>query len=179
MKKILFITATILYSISCLGQQKIALNNIININIPDHSQKITKDQALSHSKEKFRNDKIVTDDIARNSSAYIYKVDDIIVSLYPHNKKLNLKQGYLISLKKGFDEMDYGDTSYKSSLIKVNSNSVLILRNGYNNTASYNFYCYNAANTHSIAGRIQFNRTDEKEANAILDELLNSIDFKE
>ena len=77
MKKATFLLIGILYSITCLGQRVVTLNNVATIEFPRKVEKINKTQALSHASKKFKNDKMVLGSIAERNTGTIYKIDEI------------------------------------------------------------------------------------------------------
>ena len=159
---------------NCIAQQTIAVNNAVHINLPDKAVKISKDQALLHATKKFHYDKTKLNSIT-DRNADIYKIDNILISLNAQSN--GVKEGHLLALKKGFDEMFKGDKTYSSNLKKVNNNSVLILNHIIGTTERYQFICFNTDNSRSIGAILEFDKSDASEAKIILDQLINSIKF--
>ena len=176
MKKIVFLIVCIIYGFSCFGQQVVDLNGLASINLPDGAKKISKEQALSHASERFNNDKIVLGSISRRATDHIYKVDNILISFFTDNHSVSA--GHLLANKKSYDELFKDDTSYTSSLKKVNNNSVMIINYKMGDVEYYHFTCYNASNSIAATGVLEFNKIDANEASGILNDVIKSITFK-
>lgn len=67
---------------------------------------------------------------------------------------------------------------YKSAVETVNNNEVLTLHYYKENIGSYTFFVTNSTYDQMINGKIQFNKSDEKRARKILDNLLKSLKFQ-
>jgi len=161
-----------------MGQQ-VKLNDGVSINLPDRVEKLNKEQAISHARQKFNNNKIVLNSIDRRSFRHIYKVDDVLITLFVFDTTFKAKDGHIAELKKGLDGMSRGDKTYTSFLKTINNNSVLILNHIAIDVEYYNFYCYNANNTRVITGILEFNIADKDKATTILNDIINSIKFKD
>ena len=177
MKKATFLLIGILYSITCLSQRVVSLSNIVTVEFPRKAEKINKTQALSHASKKFKNDKMVLGSIAERNTATIYKVDDVLISLFIDNHAV--KEEHLSDIKIGLDEFSKGDSTYTSSLRKVNNNSVVDINYLIGNVGYYHLFCSNVNFTKAVTGIIEFNKTEKNKATVILDHILNSITFKE
>lgn len=178
MKRIVFLVFCIIYSISAAGQQVITLNNLVSIGLPKEAEKISKEQAIVHVSTKFHtNSNMMINSISHRNKASIYKVDNVLVSLFTDNH--SVQASHLLELKKGFDEMSAVDEGYTSTLKKINGISILVLSYPRGGTGRYNFYSFNSGNSKAITGIIEFNNADKNEASDILNQLLNSIKFKE
>jgi len=179
-KKIFFLIVTVLYSLSSMGQQ-VALNNGVSIDIPAHAQTITKGEAVAHAAKKFNNDESALKSVNNIHTKYIYKIDDILISLNVFDETTKISNAYLSDLKKGHDILAKKAelTDYTSSLRKINNNSVLTITHIFNNVVYCNFYCLNANNTREITGALHYHKNDAAEAQSVLEKLLNSIKFKD
>jgi hypothetical protein len=176
MKKIFFLVFSVIYSISAVGQQTITLNNLVSVTLPKGVEKVSKEQAITHVNTKFHTtNKMLVNLISTRNKASIYKIDDVLVSLFTDNH--SVQSGHLLKIKKGFDEMSAIDKTYTSTLKKINNNSVLIMSSIRGGTGRYNFTCYNSSNTKATTGIIEFNNEDRDEASNILNQILNSIKF--
>ncbi|MBS1519961.1 MAG: hypothetical protein JST50_03105 [Bacteroidetes bacterium] len=174
MKKITFLIIFILFSFICRAQQLVSLSDAVNINLPDKAEKISKEQAQSHASKKFKYDKMMLNTITDRKSD-IYKVDDILISV--HAESNNFKKEQLLHIKNGLDEMSKGSPTYTSVIKKVNGNSILVTSNIVNNIYHYHFFCFDNKNSNVITGILEFDKVDAPEARAILDQLINSIEF--
>ncbi len=179
MKKIIFLIAAILFSLNTFAQQ-VALTDAISIDIPMGAQKITKEQVIAYVIKKFNPEKLILDNYTDLPARHSYKIDDVLVLLNPFDStKVELRKGYMLSLKKGLDEMNHGNSTYTSSFKKVNNNSVVIINYIAGNIEYYHFYCRNVNNARALNGTIQFDQADKDKATAILEHILNSIKFKD
>jgi hypothetical protein len=178
MKKIILLTAMLIYSFTVLGQQ-VALNGGVSIEIPAHAQSITKEEAVAHATKTFNNDESALKSVNNIHTKHIYKVNDILISLNVFDETTKISDTYLSDLKKGHDILAKKAqlTNYTSSLKKINNNSVLITIHIFNNVVYCNFYCLNANNTREITGALHYHKDNAAEAAAVLDRLLNSIKF--
>lgn len=160
-----------------MGQQAITLNDLVSITLPTGAEKVSIEQAITHVNSKFHTtNHTLVDLITTRNKASIYKIDDVLVSLFTDNH--SVQPGHLSEIKKGFDEMSASDQSYTSSLKTINGNSILILNYIRGSNGRYNFYSYNSSNTKAVTGIIEFNNSDKDEASDILNQILNSIRFK-
>jgi hypothetical protein len=180
MKRKFFLTAALLYSLTALGQQVVS-NNSVSIAIPDNAQKITKEDAVAHVTKKYNNNRSALLSVNDIQTKHIYKVNDIIVSVYLSDEPVNVKTTRLADLKKSFDIMNSRTKSpnYTSRITKFKTNSVLIFNDVLNDIGTYDFYCYNANGTKAITGDLRYHKDDAIEAQAVLNNLLNSIKFKD
>jgi|SRR6185312_9490456 len=180
MKKTVFLMLSVIYSITTSAQQT-QLSSSISINIPSDAQKLNKNEALAHARKKFNNDKIALLSVGQIRDDHVYKIRDILVSLNVSDAKLKVNNTYLSDLKKGFDALTKrgNATNYTSNLRKINNNNVLITNEIQGNVGYCYFYCLNANHTREITGALHYSKEDAIEAEAILDQLLNSIKFKD
>jgi len=179
MKKLIFLTAALICSLTTMAQ-RVALNDGVSIETPAGGEQITKEQALAHAGNRFNNDKMALRSVRDIHAKYIYKVDDILISLVVFDTPAKVSETHLSELKKGMDAMSTGSNShYTSTLKKINNNSILIVNYLGGNVGYYHFYCYNDNNSREITGALHFPVDDAAEAIAILDKLLNSIKFKD
>ena len=174
--KIGILMASIIYCFSCFGQQVVDLNNSVNIDLPDGAKKINNEQALSFVNKVFNNNKTVLNSISQRDSKNIYKVDNILVSFFTDNHSTN--EGHLLEIKKGFDGLYKGDSTYTSTIKKINNNAILIIANSVNNLERCDFFCFNNSNTKAITGVLEYNKIDANEASVVLNDIINSIKFK-
>lgn len=168
------------YGLAIMAQQTV-LNGGISIDIPSDAQKITKEEALAHAGKKFNNDKLALLSVTHTRAKRIYKVNDILVSINFSDEALSVKDSYLSDMKKGLDVINKrGNTGhYTSNLKKINNNPVLILNSIQGNVGYYDFYCLNFNHTKEVTGTLHYDKADANEAKAVLDHLLNSIQFKD
>lgn len=179
MKKTIFLTVAFIYSLTTMAQ-RVALNDGVSIEIPVGAEQITKEKALAHAGKRFNNDRMALGSVTDIHAKYIYKVDDILVSLVVFDTPVKVKETHLSELKKGMDAMSAGSNShYTSTLEKVNNNSILIINYRGGNVGYYHFYCYNDNNTREITGALHYHKDDAAEAQSVLENLLNSIKFKD
>jgi hypothetical protein len=177
MKKAAFLIIGIIYGFSCLGQKVVSLNDAVNVELPNGAEKINKEQAISYAGKKFNNDKILLNSISKRRPEHMYKVNDVLISLFTDNN--SVKEEHLTEMKKGLDEMFKGNLTYISNLKKVNNNSVLVLNYIMGNVEYYRFFSYNANNSRAITGILEFDKTDQTKAAVILEHILNSTGFKD
>lgn len=175
MKKIIFLLACITFSVACLGQE-IALSNTVNIKAPKGMSKLTAEHISGFTKEKF-GDKKALMTMVDNNPKHAYRIDNILISF--HSETGAFEESHLQKLKNGLDEMFVKNKTYSSSLETVNGNSVLkTLSSGEADIRYYNFFALNKEKTNIVSGSLQFNKSDENKAKAILDDFLNSLKFK-
>jgi hypothetical protein len=79
MKKTIFLLTCILFSLSAFAQ-RIALNKSVVMDIPKNLNKISREQALAHAKEKFKGDKMISGFYSDmdTTNGHLYQIDDII-----------------------------------------------------------------------------------------------------
>jgi hypothetical protein len=179
MKTIILLIVGMICSLSAIAQQ-VYLNSFVSVDVPKGAEIITNEKALAYSIKKHNNDGITagTYNPAHSRYIYIYKIDEILVTLYAANKSLKLGEDHILKLKKGLDGLSQGDSTYKSSLKKINNNSVITENYISGNVEYYRFYCYKSDNTRAITGKLEFDKADYNEATDILNHVLNSIEFK-
>jgi hypothetical protein len=177
-KKLVFLITSVIYSLTCLGQQ-ISLNNEVKINLPNRTEKLTKDQVSSFAGKRFNHDKIALSNIADFNTPHLYKVDNVLISF--NTASGSTEEGHLLKLKNGLDEMSKKNKSYSSNIKTVNNSKVLIINETLGNVEYYNFYCFktiNAKRVTAITGTLQFDKSDHDNASNILDDVLKGIKFK-
>ena len=180
----ILILAFLVVTFHSKAQQTIAFNDAISINIPKNAEKLTKQQALDHASKKFKENDIVNNSITRRSTEHIYRIDDVLISLFfsdEHNGKKIINEEHLLELKKGFDgiyRLNNNDKSYSSVIKRINNNSVLITNYVVKNVEYYRFFSI-SNNSRAVTGILEFNVSDEDKAKTILDDLLKSIKIKD
>jgi hypothetical protein len=178
-KKLIFLIAPLIFSVTTLAQ-RVALNDGVSIEIPVGAEQITKEKALAHVGKKFNNDKMTLRSITNIHARYIYKVDDVLVSLVVFDTPVKVNATHLSELKRGMDAMSAGSNSHYTSILKkVNNNSILIVNYLAGKVGYYHFYCYNDNNTREITGVLHYHVDDAAEATTVLDNLLDSVKFKD
>jgi hypothetical protein len=182
MKKVIFLTIAILYSLSSFGQ-KISLSDTVSVKLPGRSEKLDKDQATSFVKGNYKSSKMaqnIVTTIGRNDNKHFFKVDGILIKLVHGSRKLKNKDNYLSDTKKGYDAMNKGIADYNnytSEIKKVNNNTVLITYYVSENVGYYNFFLNDSTNIKALNGTLQFSLADKDKATKILDDLLDSVEF--
>jgi hypothetical protein len=161
--------------LSCMGQQVVILSNEVNIRLPKTIKKLNKNEVSSFAKKKFNNDKIALNTVEEINPDHTYTVDNVLISLFYGNK--SVKEGYLLELKRGLDEMSKRDKSYTSSIKTINNNKVLVINETSGNVGYYRFFCYNKTNSSGLNGVLQFNKTDEGSALGLLNDILEGVTF--
>jgi len=177
MKKTILLIIVIILNFTCFGQQPIVLTDSISVDLPVKAVRINKDEALSHSVDKFKNDKRLPHSVATSRSKHMYKVDDILVALFTDDHQT--KDGRLLVMKKGLDAYFSEDKSYSSSIEKINNIPILIESYTVGNTWVYRFFAFNSNNSKAITGILEFKITDLAKGKDILDHILSSIKFKD
>jgi hypothetical protein len=177
MKKLSLLIVGLTFSLFCFGQNTVALSDAAKLDLPDGMQKISRDDAMAFASKQFNNEPIVMRSIAKRKIQNIYRVKNVLVSLHTENKSTD--GGHLAQLKKGLDELSSRDPTYSSNLKKINNNSVLIENYIVGSVGYYRFFLFNANNTRSIAGILEFNKTDKDEATATLNHILQTASLKE
>jgi hypothetical protein len=177
MKKILLITSIII-SISSFAQRT-PLNNLMNISLPEKSEKITNAQLLVFVKDKLSysqlKDKIDSNDY--------YKINTMILELIAF--KGTQKANYLEETQKGL----YGlsniggslSTNYTSEIKMFNNYRVLVTHWEAQYYAYYSFICISNSNIGQLNGTLNYDKTDKSNRdNAIrtLDIILQNMTFK-
>jgi hypothetical protein len=176
MKKINFIISiALLVYCNIANAQQITLNKDVNINLPKNTQKITKEEALQHVTKTFNNDKILYNSISRRRFDNVYKINNVLISLFTDNQKVNGDHLYLT--KKGFDELFKENHTYSATLKSVNDYSALIINYSLVNVYYYRLFCYNKDNSKAVTGILEYNQSDAIQAKTILDELIKGIRF--
>lgn len=117
---------------------------------------------MSHASKKFKNDKMVLGSIAERNTGTIYKIDDVLISLFTDDHAVNEK--HLSDIKIGLDEFSKGDSTYTSSLKKVNNNTVVVINYFEGNVGYHHLFCYNVNFTKAVTGIIEFNKTEKNKA---------------
>jgi hypothetical protein len=85
MKKIVFLIAIVMYSLTCMGQT-ITLNKTANINPSKRFEKVNNEQAASFTTKRLKSDKIALSVI--NNPDHTYLVDSILVTFFYENKQV-------------------------------------------------------------------------------------------
>lgn len=181
MKKAVILSIFIINSIICLGQNKTPLDNNATIDLPNESQKISKEQGLAHMQRIFKGNK-TSNGSTRNDSFFMsdpkhaYKVGDILISLVTYNNAV--PQDHLLKTKKSFDELFSANKTFNSVIKNVNNNPTLIFNYVSNETNYYYFFVHNQNYTKALNGKMAFESKDAKKAEALLNQILKSIAFK-
>ena len=182
MKKILFLIIAITYSISSFSQQQIALHSGVSITLPAGAQKVTKNVALAQAKKIFidtmAQSSITTPERSENRK-YFYTSKNILIQFTGIDTTYNFEKDRVIKLKKALDGMAKGIIGYTSVIVKGNHNSAVVTKYAIGSTIYNSFICINDANTRQLGGTLKFNKADEAEATTILNNLLDSIKFKD
>lgn len=174
MKKAIILIITIFFSISCFGQQ-IMLSASARTQLPKGVQKLNKEELKSFANKKFGNDKMALNVVADINSDNVYTINDVLVSLNTENAKV--KDGHLLQLKKGLDEMSKKDKSYSSLIKTINNNQVLIINEVWGKVGYYRFYLFDDPSANAVAGLLEYNKDDEGKALNVLNNLLENMKF--
>jgi hypothetical protein len=76
------------------------------------------------------------------STAYL----PFVLTLFVFDSTYNFEKNRVINLKRGLDEINYGNKTYNSSIKKGNHNAAVIINFVAGNAEYYHFYCYNDNN---------------------------------
>jgi hypothetical protein len=176
MKKIfLALTLSIITAITCHAQL-IHNADFVTIPLPNEAYKMSKQQvdALPGRPKTLGALKI------DYTPPYIYKVGNILLKLFNANQDSinnNLPRTKLFEDNgHGFLKQNNNNT-YTSVIKKVGNKQALIINYSYDNKGRYVFYIQNAAKTLTQAGRMEYPEADAAKAEALLNEVVNNIQF--
>ncbi|PWK80367.1 hypothetical protein LX99_00833 [Mucilaginibacter oryzae] len=113
---------------------------------------------------------------------YNYKIGDIYIGLFNVNK--DSINNNLPEKKSSHDERyiflrSNGNNSYNSEIKRMGKNWVLLISYTINNIGKYKFDYQNESKTLTQAGEIDYPENQKEKATALLNEILNSIQFIE
>jgi hypothetical protein len=176
MKKIILtLTLSIITIITCHAQL-IHSSEFVKIALPNEAYKLNKQQidALPGRSKLSATSKI------NYTPPYNYKVDNILISLF--NVGQDSISNDLPRKKRFHDELSsslkkYGNYTYKSIIEKRGNSYVLITSDLVNGIGHYRFYLQNKAKTLTQAGSIDYPEADAAKAEALLNEIVNNIQF--
>jgi len=174
LKKIIFISITILFSLVAIGQQ-IKLNDGVCITLPGGTQKITKEQALYHITNDLNGDKW---DLYNVSDENLYKIGNMLIFFSSFNTTFKFNESHLSDLKDQLDGLNKENKSYTSKIEKVNNNSIIIINYKKGRINIYRFYSINDNNTRSLNGTIKYNPNEQEEATTVLNNLLQVLTLR-
>ncbi|MES2060939.1 MAG: hypothetical protein V4456_03410 [Bacteroidota bacterium] len=174
MKKIFLLLTLSIISILTCHAQLTHTGEFVKINLPNGVHKVNKQQvdALSMDKLPINTIKVY--------SPYLYQVDNISLGLNNVNEDSNNND--MAGNKRFLDELyssmkHHGNNSYKSVIKNIGSKQVLIAGYNDNGVSHYRFYIQNAAKTLMQSGKIDYQEADSAKAEALLNEIINSIQF--
>ncbi|PWK80369.1 hypothetical protein LX99_00835 [Mucilaginibacter oryzae] len=113
---------------------------------------------------------------------YNYQLGSLYIGLFNVNK--DSMNNDLPREKRFQDEghlflQSNGNNSYNSVIKRMGKNHVLLISYTINDTGYYRFNYQNEAKTFTQAGKIEYPIADKEKATALLNEILNSIQFIE
>jgi hypothetical protein len=177
MKQIfLALTLSIITVITCHAQL-IHNADFVTIPLPNGVYKMSKQQIDAIPRDVIKMQSKVKMD---NSPPYKYKVDDILLSFFKVNQDSINND---LPRKKRFEDdlnsflRKNGNNTYTSVIKNTGNKQVLIINYSYSNKGRYIFYIQNEAKTLTQAGRMEYPETDAAKAEALLNEIINSIQF--
>jgi hypothetical protein len=178
MKKIfLALTLSIITTITCHAQL-IHTNDLVKIALPNDAYKLTKQQVNAlPGRPKFPSTSKID-----YTPPYNYKIGNILLNLF------NVNQDSInndLPRKKRFEDDGHvflrqnniNNNTYTSMIKSIGNKQALIINYSYSNKGRYIFYIQNEAKTLTQAGRMEYPETDAAKAEALLNEIINSIQF--
>jgi hypothetical protein len=174
MKKIILLSISIVYSISCMAQLTHS-SEFVKLNLPNGAYKLNKQQI-----DALPGKKTITKMDEQIRPPYVYNIDNIILSF--HNVNQDSINNNLLGNKKFLDELAgafkrHGNNSYISNIKKVNNKQVLVANYIINSSGYYDFYVQNASKTLTLAGKMEYNKADAAKAESLLNDIINNVQF--
>ncbi|HTD98563.1 MAG TPA: hypothetical protein VK668_04730 [Mucilaginibacter sp.] len=172
MKRIIFLIAGLVFSISCMSQQP-NLSSVVSIKLPDKAEKLNRTQSSSYLKENFKKSKVPLD------KENIYIKDGVIISFWDlsvsgdNKRSLQNSKAELLEVLK----IDKNLKVNEANIITINHNQFLVINYQEGDEVYLRFYS-DYKNNKNISGLIQFKKPDEDKAKGLLDTLLKTIQFK-
>ena len=176
MKKIILISVSLIYCFICKAQQIVINDNVLKISTQQQIKKINKEEIASFIEQKFNNSTTILNSLKSANPNNFYVVDNILITINYGSKKF--EENYPEILKKGLDAMNHRDATYKSTIEKIDNNTVLITNDKWKGIGYYYYYCFNSTSTANVRGSMKYNEADEQKATAILNDLVKNIQFK-
>jgi hypothetical protein len=176
MKKI-FITLTLsIITIITCHAQLIHSSDFVKIPLPNGAYKISKQQVDALPGRIKIQTKVKMD----YSPPYNYKVNNIVLRLFnvnndSINNDLPRKKIFIDELSSFLKK--HGNYSYKSAIEKRGSLYLLITSSIIDGNGQFRFFIQNAEKTLTQGGYIDYSESDAAKAEALLNDILNSIQF--
>jgi hypothetical protein len=175
LKKIFLISALITFSAINCDAQLIHTRDFVKIALPDDVYKLSKQQV-----EAIPQFKVTNGTRKYLGPPDVYKVENISLGLYSVNTDAMNND---LPREKTFQEHNYsflnrhGNNSYTSSIKNMGKNQVLIINYKINDKGYYRFSYQNESKTLTQAGKIDYSTVDQSKAEALLNDVLNNIQF--
>lgn len=147
------------------------INDIITFKLPKQAKSITKEElrALADS-VKYRSD-------YSNYTGKTYQLGSAIIII--RADKGDTPKNFTESWKRGFDYLIGDRSNYRSEIIKINGNEVLVTAYDQASLTYYDFRVVNKAHTATAIGVIEMEQPGKDKCRRILNRLIRSIRFKE
>jgi len=173
MKNITFFTICLFFSIHAIGQ--IPKSDVVSLSVPNGARSLTKEQLSKIVHNNFKRS-----GVPLNMENY-YQLDGLIISFWDHEENVSpefqrsleeIKSGMLGILKQNNDTVNF------SKIITINSIQFLVYEYQKEDEVYLRFQT-GFKNNKNFGGIIQFKKPDEAKANKALQDLLQSIRFKD
>jgi len=176
MKRITFLIAFLIASITCFGQ-KIEINGFGTTNLSHKMLQMSNAQISDFAKAKLHN-KIPSPGFFFKT-AKVYNVDNVLVSVGYRSIKRNINaDNYLVNVKKSLDPFFSDSPGYTSKIETINGKKFLITSQPMNGNITKAFYGVNTVTFTILQGSVQCSPEHEAEADITLKELLSNIQYK-
>jgi hypothetical protein len=176
MKKIISaLTLSIITALTCHAQL-IHISDFVKIALPNETYRLNKQQANALAS----GPKLPSTTKIDYTPPYNYKVGNILLNLFNANQDSINND---LPREKRFEDEGYGvlkkynNNTYTSVIKSTGNKQVLIISYILRNKGYYSFYIQNAAKTLTQAGRMEYPEADAAKAEALLNEIINSIQF--
>jgi hypothetical protein len=175
MKKIILTLILSTISILTCHAQLTHTSEFVKIILPNSVYQLSKQQLDEMPRFKLSSKSNVS-----YAPPYAYKLGDIFIGLSNASKaevNNNLPKQKMYR-DEGYNFLrTHGNNTYQSVIKNVGKNKVLLLSYSFDNVGHYRFYCQNEAKTITQSGYIDYPIADAAKAEALLNDILNSIQF--
>jgi len=145
---------------------------MVSITLPANAEKLSKEQIIIFADQKGYERRAMPP-IPKN----VYRINEMLLQAYPF--KGDFKNNDLVKQKESMDALHKGKKSYSSNTRMFGSYSAQIARSIDGDKETYYILIMNDAKTAQLNIILDCERTDETTAKTVIDEMLNSVKFKE
>lgn len=178
MKKFIFIIIPLwaLSYTSGLAQQKVTLaDKSISLTLPSDAIEVSGETARSHLSTNSVNSAADQKAIKTSPNKKFYMYNKTLLSLSPDN--ISGDADFLLSRKKGLDEISKSNNTYRSYIVSDENKSTLVTNYIWGEKGYYYIYSVNKKSNKIVNIRIEYDKQDTAASTQIVDNIKSGLRF--